>query len=1375
MRDSSLSHSTRRRIHHRFAVAKQVNKAVLALNSLYHGTDVGWNKTFVNDLSLLPLVQQDALRHITKMVDRLGPPPLEARSQGAMNALQVAGSSYSEPHPDVGSVVAMELDRLSLPSGKVASVDLGDHLKGEVHSMVDDFENFLLQDASVWSDLEVEASKIKTYNDPLLGSRTGYISFLRHLYKSGVLSFTDTCRGRVGAFCVSKKPKYVDGKRVERQRLVLDCRAVNLQFREPPRTELGSLASLAEVTIPEGEQLYIATSDICDCFYACGCPPGLEQFFCLHEDVSWDEVCDITEGKFDGSSLQSSRICPCISVLPMGFNWSFYLVQVLHEQAALQALGQSRDSVFLDAHPSPVLSSQQCCSMPYCDNVHVLSLNPELCQQGKDLVVSKLESMGFTMHEHTSASTLTQTLGGIVDGSVGEVRATSLRMWSLIYAFEYIACHVVSTELVQRLLGHAMCVCCHNRAGMCIFRRLYDYVHSGSPPRRLTHSEQLECKIFSGIIPLLVADLRRPWSDVISASDASPTGWGICEHQSSSRIAQQHGAWQERWRYRRLDPSEWRPRERAMGRCVFTDVRTARGSLHEVDDVDNYTRNEDFPEIPKDLLQPELWKTVNMGTWHDQREHITLKEARALLMVTRRLSRAQHHRNKKHLVLLDNMALCFAAAKGRSAKYDMLRVLQKIGSICLACCISIRTRWVPSELNIADGPSRGQYRPGALSSKSFGPGFETQNLKSCSWKQGDSCQGVNEGPEASGQASCEVSEGSQEGGSFAKGDHETEGPCSPKECSESASSCPGARCWSLGPTEEDDCPREKGGEQRSSESICPIPVEVRGLLQGQRVPLSIRAQRHRPSSSGLHGHFVHGRSIPPRRRKDLCCSRIPFSGGERASSSNSSLLEGLAEDNASSEPPSNAEAGSLWCSNDFGGAWKAEHGIDDTDRFLALPSSRGGHRSQGQEHHSPSSGSWRPVQVGDCGHQGSREPKARQDRGVRQQLGNRPHHLGRCSPSQPLKESQEQRGVDIPVQHGGIQKAILFGKCNPEPWKPSSVPAKAWRSNRGFVLQEERVQCCEGTRPVEDRHECQAIHQSGKSSRAVESPVKLSPQVLPVVGEKSPSCVSGQPASQDAGLGTASVDVFTTSSRPRRFCLEIFAGTARITSALQRVGILTYPIDIDIFPSHNVLDPTVAHTILNWISGNRVKLVWLGMPCTTFSRARRDDGVGPLPLRDSGHLWGLPYLKRHDLAKLVDGNRLFQFTMKVLHLCQQHSVPYVLENPLTSMAWEMPPLVKFSKVYSPHVCDLDFCCYGECWRKPTRLLYNFMDLSSLARRCSGTFLKCSNTKRPHVPLTGKDANGIYMTRRAQPYPLPLTSEFAHIAAQLLLGPGSGLH
>ena len=74
---------------------------------------------------------------------------------------------------------------------------------------------------------------MKTYNDPALKSKRFLGSFLRKLHRAGILDFTTSVRGRVGCFCVSKKPKEIEGVMVERQRLILDCRQVNLSFRAP--------------------------------------------------------------------------------------------------------------------------------------------------------------------------------------------------------------------------------------------------------------------------------------------------------------------------------------------------------------------------------------------------------------------------------------------------------------------------------------------------------------------------------------------------------------------------------------------------------------------------------------------------------------------------------------------------------------------------------------------------------------------------------------------------------------------------------------------------------------------------------------------------------------------------------------------------------------------------------------------------------------------------------------------------------------------------------------------------------------------------------------------------------------------------------------
>jgi hypothetical protein len=708
-----LSRPVVRRLQRKLQVNKRANLAIHALNSMFFGEKRVPKVQEVTDIDSLPLCQQFALRNILERVSELGPPPADASSTGALCALRAAGSSYTEPEPGVGSVVSMDLSSLSLPNGKTAGVSLADNLTGDIHDMVANFEDFMLEDADKWTHIESEMVYVPPYNDPLLNTKHGYIEFLRHLHSCGVLGFTSVCRGRVGAFSVSKKAKIIDGVEVKRQRLVLDCRQTNLLFKAPPLTELGSLSALSRISLDSDDQLWIAGADIKDCFYAVDCPAGMADFFCLQHDLTMAEALQVTEGAFH-PCFSSGRICPCIKVLPMGFNWSFFLIQALHEQSVLKTLGIERKDLVLDGHPPPLVSAKSCVSMPYCDNIHSISLDEKVCQQGCDDNCATLSDLGFSLHEEAPASLQCQTLGGYIDGDKGIIRSTSLRTWRIILAFEYMLSSRVSYKLVQRLLGHAMTVCVLNRCGMPIFRKLYDFVESQQGPRKLFDSELAEVRNFVGILPLLVADMKRPWSDVLTATDASPEGFGIVESCIEPGEARCLGAWSERFRFKRLPVEEWAPRKRAVPRDVFGDVVTVIGNSG-LSTNEGFIDNSDFPEVSKDLLNEEKWHTVKMGKWADRSDSITIKEGRALVIALRRLARSSVRRNKNHVILLDNLALSFAVTKGRAHNYSMLRILQQVGSLCLAARLGIFPRWVPSEFNPADGPSRGQLRAGAHS------------------------------------------------------------------------------------------------------------------------------------------------------------------------------------------------------------------------------------------------------------------------------------------------------------------------------------------------------------------------------------------------------------------------------------------------------------------------------------------------------------------------------------------------------------------------------------------------------------------------------------------------------------------------------------
>ena len=333
-------------------------------------------------------------------------------------------------------------------------------------------------------------------------------------------------------------------------------------------------------------------------------------------------------------------------------------------------------------------------AMPYCDNVHCLVTSRELADDGKERVARELQSMGFTLHEDESASTYFQTLGGIIDGDAGSIAPTKSRAWNCILAFEFLLDNAVSCKLAQQFIGHSVVIFVLNRCGMSVFWHVYDFVQRNCSPRKLTPSEQQEVRTFLGLVPWLFGNIRLEWSPVGTCTDASPVGYGICERSMETSEVRSMGRWQERWRYKHLDPAHWKPRDRAQGRDALGDLHTLTCVLFPVypsfDEL--YMLDGNFPEVPKQVTDFSAWKTVLMGRWSDTSEHITLKEGRAFGLAIRRLTRSSKSCGKRHLNLVDNLALAMCTCKGRAANYGMLRVMRQIGALCLAGDFSIRLR-----------------------------------------------------------------------------------------------------------------------------------------------------------------------------------------------------------------------------------------------------------------------------------------------------------------------------------------------------------------------------------------------------------------------------------------------------------------------------------------------------------------------------------------------------------------------------------------------------------------------------------------------------------------------------------------------------------
>lgn len=182
--------------------------------------------------------------------------------------------------------------------------------------------------------------------------------------------------------------------------------------------------------------------------------------------------------------------------------------------------------------------------------------------------------------------------------------------------------------------------------------------------------------------------------------------------------------------------------------------------------------------------------------------------------------------------------------------------------------------------------------------------------------------------------------------------------------------------------------------------------------------------------------------------------------------------------------------------------------------------------------------------------------------------------------------------------------------------------------------------------------------------------------------------------------------------------LEIYAGCANMSKAWVAEGFSVLP-PMEIRDGWDLEDPKLFWGLMAFIRAGKVRFLWWGPPCTSFSLARTPK------LRSLEIPWGFDLL---DDAVLT-GN---------LHCAQSFLLAFIQVFVGNFMAGEQPAwgFMRAVTVWVwllKHRDDVfevlfDWCRYGRDFRKTTRLLSNFSELKKLGRRC------CHHRK--HVRLEG---------------------------------------
>ena len=1329
------------RVNRRCRVAERVNHTIDALNWCYGSTDLS------APVGPPTLAQQCAVDHLWKAHQEDVPPPNLPSVQAAVSELLGAPPSYGG---DACMIAAFDETRVSIPVLGSRPTPLVDVLPLDARECLESFAEKM-----VLPKEELEAVLAEGVGKPFMDQRLKrepglYDAFVKRMSESGLLRFGRSSKIQVAPFFVLKKNGSL--------RMILDCRPSNKVFRKPPHVRLGTCGEWAHLTLPPEDVLYAASGDIKDYFYACGIPVGLSEFFSL-PPVKGSVFKGWGLELEGGAPADDEDVFPQLAVMPMGWSWAFFFAQEAHT-ALIKKYTNADDDDFLEAgRPPPHLRDSTARVHAYCDNLTVFGTDKDKVAERAKSAIDGLTLEGFPIHEIEEAASFAVSVGIEISGLKGLIATKPARRWKLRTVMEWLSARPrVSGKQVERCIGHSTFVFLLNRPLLSVFRNAYDFIQQHyHKPARLWGRAAEEFRHAAALITFAVADLRRPFSPTLHAFDASESGLGISASTAPPLLIEDTAGFNDRWRFRE----------------ELYELRGAR------DNTDNFftgaVTSAAFPEVSKEILEEGVWHDVVASPWKFV-EPICMLEARAGLLVVRRLARSTQNFGRKHLVLGDSMGAILSYSKGRASDFRLLCMNRRIAALSVAANFKIHWRWLSSERNPSDQASRrfsDVVPPGA-------------SLCGAALRHGGKVPASDEPRNPSPARQAPADNCNQFASSTAKAKNAVSGVAGGH--SQRSSSAPRP----FGAEKETDCRKEESkSETAAPRGGCVQDYTLAGLAgradsTGAEVPRATDQARLREPP----GHLP--RLLPQAQagRRDarglghsgLRLLRLPVSAG-RAGRLRDQVVSSLGASHARAgqgERQSLAETGesaqelAQICSDTYQrSATVAGHRRDrDADGAQQLLRGRAHGRPPVRHLHEVLGG---PRASGRRGGEAGGEVRknlsplcgALEDRRVWRPDQRR--SVRRCDPprqqgsagagasSIPTCTEEAARRQDLHLQSRQVPSSL--GPSGHRDWaaetsvRPSTP---SWRGVARRTDEEENLPGDTAARPLALSGDPLPLREKREAAGRAEQDWRRHSEGLREIRPTSSTFAPRRFLGAESG---------NTSRRPR-LC-EFFSGSARLSKEFALQGWDAYAWDIADNIHNNILDPKVCAHLCMLIRSGFYDAVWLAPPCSSFSTAR-GQGPGPPALRSRRFPAGLPRLSEADRQKVLLGNSLAEATLILMIACRESDTPCFVENPQFSFIWNQPSWRTWQSSHSGQEAVTTFCAYGERWRKATKILSVCTSALSLGV-CEGSKACCSFSGRPHITLKGRDPTGTWWTLRSQPYPRPLCREVFKQIASLTRG------
>lgn len=1222
------------------------------------------------------------------------PKPAEQQSsQAALRQLLKQGSSYGGP----GELASFVRDQVSLPRNQGSPVSLLEILPEEERTTLEDFEAAMMLTPEERGAIIEKGLDNLCHMDPVLAnSKKKYHQFVADMFTSGLIGFTTEPRSQIGAFVVTKK----NGK----QRLIVDARRTNRLFRTPPSTLLGSMECWGR--LESDSEFFVAQEDVKDFFYRLGIPLELGRFFCfpcIDPHALQTEIGYMPEDLRALVHRDGRGVFPCMKVLPMGFSWAFHLAHQAHVEITKRALPRTPQIKDKAVMPRFGEGKHRAATgaLIYADNNNHIGVQRQAVEQEHTTMLGALAQHGLDYHEVIEATSLAESLGVRIDGLTGRISATSTRDWRLHKALEALILRPsISGEEFQKIVGHLTIRAMMHRGLMSILRHVYTFIEQCYSQRtRLWQSVADELWLFKSLMVLGLNESFTPWDPWLLCTDASLTGYAVMESKYHMEDAGVIGRRDERWRFKKEKGKPRKaPREVALeGLDVFEDLRTVlpivEGEVAQDLEVDS-----SFIDVDPKLLHKDNWKCL----WRTPvrfKEPIHQIEARSILGAVKHRSRDSNKHSHRIVILNDNMGVCLAFQKGRCSNFGLLRIIRRVSAHLLCTGIRLSVRWVPSELNVADEDSRFWERSMGSGTKKFSPKEEGGRLhervckkSECDLEIGAGTPTVVEEKERS-QPSCRHE-------SPSRGRRPGQDSEEPQE-EERESTC----------QKEEVC---KAGSRREDAAGACIDqgASSEGLLQEARRVLclrsEVRAEHPKRRVTGRSAVRIRGAPVSGRRRLTLWTEAASslgvrqagiLQGGTACSSEVQEGTQGLEEACTDADPPSYARDAKVLCqrhilTDGLEGGGAVQRG-DILDICQAWRDDEGDGRRCGRTEpgvqpcgHHP----WTPRTGGiiESGHLRRSTRAGRQESSMVAKVGVEARTVAHEHHGGPAAVELQRCRVSQEVAPGRAD-AGNGGDCS----EPISEPA--WWSLQRSSQEAQEHSGDSTTRQVEHRQLSKDLRQAGSIATDFE-PVRR--EVLRLRGRDAVPLRYLLPVWM-SGIAQATRQSVEKPLQAKVF-LSLFGGEAACAKWFCKNGGFSILVDFASSPKNDLSRASRWKDVEELVELS--DFVGIDLPCNTWSRARRAPWWSRMPsaLRDDAkHLFGFPWLKPRDAAKVKAANMMLRRTLKVIKRCLSTGKAGYLENPWSSRLWKVRGIKHLIRRKQAFLLRCDMCQYGTQWRKPT--------------------------------------------------------------------------